>query len=337
MIETKNYKTITKDDFEIVYQNIQKKIEKILSNALIKRKPQTLYEPGAYILSSPGKRLRPLLVLMSVKAVGGSYSDAYNAAASVEMLHNFTLVHDDIMDNADIRRGLPTVHKKYDVSTAILVGDSLLSVAYEYLLKDLKVNIKDTVATFNHGVVEVCEGQSLDKEFEVRNSVSVDEYIVMITKKTAAMAEMCCKIGAQIGNGSLEEIKALSSYGRNIGIAFQIQDDLLDVIADEKDFGKSIGGDLVEGKKTFLFIKALEKAQGKDKQALLKVVKNKGIDPKEIELYKDLYNKLGIIKIAEEEIKKYSKKAMKALNILKNPEDKEMFEILTDILLTRLK
>ena len=265
-----------KSKFLALYERERIKVEERLSDALKNREPHSLYKPSAYILKSGGKRLRPLLVLFSTKAVGGKFSKAYNAAIAVELLHNFTLVHDDIMDNADKRRGRLTVHKKYDLSTAILAGDSLLSVAYEFLLKDSGDYLKQVMASFTHGLVEVCEGQSMDKEFELLTDVSIDEYIIMIEKKTAAMAQMCCTIGALIACASNHEVKALAAFGKNIGIAFQIQDDLLDISADESEFGKFVGGDLVEGKKTYLFLKALEKSSGKDKKEFLSVIERRG-------------------------------------------------------------
>lgn len=328
---------ITELKFKQLVETERKKVEKILGKALINRYPKSLYNPADYILQSPGKRLRPLLVLLSIKAVGGEFAQAYNAAAAVEMLHNFTLVHDDIMDNADKRRGRLTIHKKYDLSTAILVGDALLAVAFEYLLKDCQCDSKEMIAAFNHSLLEVCEGQSMDKDFELQKNVSMAEYILMIEKKTAALAEMCCKIGALIGNGSEKEIKALSSYGKNIGLAFQIQDDLLDITGNEKEFGKAIGGDLMEGKKTFLFIKALEKADRKNKTLLAKVIKNKGIKQEEVELYKNLYLKLGVIEDAQREIINYTDKALSGLKYIKNAESKELLTILADQLIKRSK
>ena len=312
-------------------------VDKKLSAALKGRKPESLYEPGYYIIEGGGKRLRPLLVLLAVKAVGGKLNKAYNAAAAVELLHNFTLVHDDIMDNADKRRNILTVHKKYDTSTAILAGDSLLSIAYEYLLKDCNGTAKKVLGAFTKGLIEVCEGQSLDKEFELRENVAIEEYILMIQKKTAAMIEMCCTIGAVIGGGEEKEIKSLASFGKNIGIAFQIQDDLLDITGDENDFGKFVGGDLVEGKKTFLFLKALEISTGTDKNRLLEVIKNKGIKPEQIQSYKDLYRKLNILEDAEKEIKRYTNLALKSIKKLKNEKYREFFALLADSLIKRRK
>lgn len=324
-------------DFKSIYKQEQKQVEKILSKVLSKRKPVNLYSPAYYIIESGGKRLRPLLVLLSAKAVGGKYSDAYFSGAAVELLHNFTLVHDDIMDNAEKRRGRPTLHVKYDNHTAILAGDSLLAVAYENLLKDCNGNSKDILADFTRGLVEVCEGQSLDKEYESRASVSLNEYIKMIKKKTAAMLEMCCSIGARLGRGSAEEIKALSAFGRNIGIAFQVQDDLLDITADETELGKKIGGDLVEGKKTYLLVKAFEKAAGKNRSELRNLVKSKGVDSSQIKKYKLIYENLGVISDAQKTIKKYTSLALRSLKVLKNREDREIFRWLADSLIKRMK
>jgi geranylgeranyl diphosphate synthase, type II len=324
-----------KTKFLALYEREKIKVEERLSYALKNRKPYSLYRPAAYILKSGGKRLRPLLVLFSAKATGGKFSKAYNAAVAVELLHNFTLVHDDIMDNADKRRGRLTLHKKYDLSTAILAGDSLLSIAYEYLLKDSCDQIKEVLDSFTRGLVEVCEGQSMDKDFERLNEVSINEYMQMIEKKTAAMAEMCCVIGANIACASKQEIRAMAVFGKNIGIAFQIQDDLLDISGNESEFGKLVGGDLVEGKKTYLFLKALEKATGKDKKEFLSIIEHKGIKQDEIPKFKALYCKLGVLEDARAEIIRYSNKALSELKYLKKREDQNLFIWLTDSLIKR--
>lgn len=326
-----------KDRFSLLYEKERKKVDQKLKKIIKFRKPGSLYKPGSYILESSGKRLRPLLVLFATKAAGGNFSQSYNAAIAVELLHNFTLVHDDIMDNADKRRGLATLHKKYDVNTAILVGDSLLSVAYEKLLLDVNGNSKTVVSDFTKGLVEVCEGQSLDKDYELQDEVSINGYIAMIRKKTAAMIEMCCSIGARLGGGSKKEVDALSKFGRNIGIAFQIQDDLLDITADETKFGKSVGGDLVEGKKTYLFVKAFEISSGIEKGMLKKVISNKGIKKNEVAKYKNLYEKLGVIEISKNEIKKYTARAVNSLKVLRNKDDRELFKWLADYLINRNK
>ncbi len=323
--------------FNKIYEEQRKIIESKISKLLKNKKPVSLYEPCDYIIQSGGKRLRPLLVLLSAKAAGGSFDQVYNAALAVELFHNFTLVHDDIMDNADKRRGRITLHKKYDLSTAILAGDSLIAIAYENLLKDCKENDKSVLSTFTQGIVEVCEGQSLDKEFEIRNYVSIKEYLVMIQKKTAALLEVCCSIGAQIGGGTKEEISALSKFGKNLGLAFQIQDDLLDIMADEAEFGKKIGGDLIEGKKTFLFLKALEKAKGKNLKSFKDVIKNKGIREDQVDEYRELYKKLGVIDETKKEIERYTKIALKQLSLIKHENERETLIWLADTLLKRNK
>jgi geranylgeranyl diphosphate synthase, type II len=317
-----------------LYERERRKIEKRIQSSVKNRKPESLYLPAAYILESGGKRLRPLIVLLSAKAVNGNFSDAYNAAVAVELLHNFTLVHDDIMDNADKRRNRLTLHKKYDTSTAILVGDGLLSVAYEYLLKDCNGNTKAVLSAFTTGLLEVCNGQSIDKIFETARNVSISEYIDMIKKKTASLFETCCRIGALLGGGKNKQVSALSNFGKNLGIAFQIQDDLLDISGDEKELGKAVGGDLREGKKTYLFIKAMERAGEKEKKILLNLVKNKGISKEQIPVFKEIYIKLGILEEAKKDIRKFSVKALSSIKTFKD-EDKQIFRWLTDSLIGR--
>ncbi|MGE5430522.1 MAG: polyprenyl synthetase family protein [Syntrophomonadaceae bacterium] len=328
---------VDQNEFAGLYEKQRIKIEEKISRLLVNKKPGSLYGPCEYIMQSGGKRLRPLLVLFSAKAAGGDFKDAYNAAMAVELLHNFTLVHDDIMDNADKRRGRLTTHKKYDLSTAILTGDNLVAIAYLTLLKDCRENDKSVLAAFTQGIIEVCEGQSLDKDFELRRDVSLKEYLEMINKKTAALLEVCCSIGAQIGGGSKEVVKALSLFGRNLGIAFQIQDDLLDIMAEEAEFGKIIGGDLVEGKKTFLFITALEKAKGKDKKKLLDVIRNKGIRKSEVEEYRNIYSKLGILEETEKQIQRYTQIALKSLKAVKDEKARGALEWLANSLINRNK
>lgn len=320
-----------------IVEKEKKVVEDRIKKSLVGRKPESLYSPGYYVVETGGKRLRPMLILLSAKAAGGSFKDAYNAAAAVELMHNFTLVHDDIMDNAGKRRNRPTLHVKYDLSTAILAGDSLLSIAYELLIKDCNHNAAEILNAFNSGLIEVCEGQSLDKEFETRKDVSVKEYYVMIQKKTAALIETCCRIGGLLGRGSKEVVKALADFGKYAGLAFQIQDDLLDITGDEKEFGKICGGDLVEGKKTYLFLAALSKAKGNDKKKLLDVIKNKGIERKDIQTYKELYEKLGVLKDAKKEILRLSNVALKKIELLPNQEDREIFYELASSLINRNK
>ncbi len=320
-----------------MYKKETERVEAKLASLLKGKYPLSLYEPCSYVLNAGGKRLRPFLVLISARAANGNFNIAYNAAIAVEVLHNFTLVHDDIMDNSDMRRGRLTVHKKYDVNTAILAGDNLIALAYQSLLKDCKKNSKQIISTFTRGIIEVCEGQSLDKEFEIRDSVTHQEYKTMIYKKTAALAQMCCSLGAQLATDDKKTIQAISNYGKYLGMAFQIQDDLLDIIGQEDEFGKKIGSDLIEGKKTYLFLKALEVAKGDDKVQLEKIIRNKGINKNEVEFYKSLYEKLGILDYAKKEIERYTKLALKSLTTLKNHEGKELMNWLANVLINRNK
>ncbi len=318
-----------------VYLSELKSFENVISKLFINDEPRSLYEPCSYTIQSGGKRIRPFLVLFSAKAMGGKFSDVYNAAIAVELLHNFTLVHDDIMDNSSKRRGRATLHKKYDNNVAILTGDNLNALAYEYLLKDVKNNAKGILSTFTQGIIEVCEGQSLDKEFESRRTVSITEYKTMIYKKTAALAEMCCSVGAQLMNANVKHVKALANYGKNLGMAFQIQDDLLDIIGKENEFGKKIGSDLIEGKKTYLFLRALEKANKDEKKLFYIVIKNKGIQQNEVERFKRLYEKLGVIEDAKKEIVHYTNIALKNLSALPDNEGKNMLVWLANSLINR--
>lgn len=319
------------------YKNELKILDDKFNSLFRNEYPKSLYEPINFILINGGKRLRPILVLISCLAAGGKKEDAYNAALAVEILHNFTLVHDDIMDNATKRRGLPTVHKKYDLSTAILAGDSMVGFAYKYLLMDCKVNTIEIISTFTNGIIEVCEGQGLDKEFENRNDVTIKEYLLMIRKKTALLIETCCKIGAQIANADGIIVDALAEFGINLGMAFQIQDDLLDIFGDEKEFGKKVGGDLLEAKKTYLFLKALEKAKGESRNLLLKVIEQKGAKKNEIPLYKQLYLELGVFDDAQKLIKSYTKNALKSLEKINSEIGKEYLTDLANSLIKRTK
>ncbi len=321
------------------YEEFRQKVDARLASALHQRNPSSLYTPAEYILVSPGKRIRPVIVLFAALSNSAAVSGTLpvDLAVSVEMLHNFTLVHDDIMDNSDQRRGMPTLHKKYDLSTAILAGDALLALAYEFLLHDARENTHRIVQAFNKGLIEVCEGQSMDKDFEVRTDVTLDEYTIMIQKKTAAMVEMCCTIGAVYANHPEEVIASLAEYGRLIGIAFQIQDDLLDITADQAKLGKPTGADLLEGKKTYLFLRALQKATGAELESLKKVIAHKGVTKEEIPYYRDLYKTLGVLEDAGQLVHDYTNQALAKLQVLPSERDIALFTWLANSLLQRTK
>ncbi|CUU06863.1 Geranylgeranyl pyrophosphate synthase, partial [Candidatus Kryptobacter tengchongensis] len=228
-------------DYDQRYNAYKKVIDERLKQALIEEKPVGLYEPIRYILFAGGKRIRPIILLLSCESLGGDYEDAINAALAVEIFHNFTLVHDDIMDNADLRRGLLTIHKRWGINTAILSGDAMFAIAYKFLSSIKSARIDEIFNSFTQAAIEVCEGQALDLELETSFDVSIDDYIKMISKKTASLIKNSARIGALIANGSNEQILALENYGLNLGLAFQFMDDLLDVVASSDEFGKSIG------------------------------------------------------------------------------------------------
>lgn len=233
-------------------------IHQQLMDSVVPDLPLSLKNPIVYFLETPGKKIRPLLTLLSCQVLGGERREALPGAIAVELFHDFTLIHDDIMDRDELRRGKPTIHVKWDDGTAILVGDALIGLAYQQLLKLPSHCLIPVVTIFSEALVKVCEGQALDKEFERRPDVGLDEYLEMVGKKTAWLLKTSCELGGVIAQGRPEEIKALGDFGYYIGIGFQIQDDLLDVIADEDKLGKKIGSDFRREKKTYLTLKYRE-------------------------------------------------------------------------------
>ncbi len=326
-------------DHNEIYLKYKKSVNEILSHSIPDQKPETLYGPLKYILNSGGKRIRPMMVIFCCDAAGGSLESSLNAAVSMEMLHNFTLVHDDIMDNADTRRGNETIHKKWNENVAILSGDLLIGLAYTYLMKTKSDRLNRIIEVFTQGITEVCEGQGFDKEFEERNDVTPSEYIMMIGKKTAKMLESSAVIGALIGKGSDELVGNLRNYASNIGLAFQIQDDLLDITGDETEFGKKIGGDLVEGKKTYLLLKAMELVDnGNDRKTISDIVNKNGPKPDDSEKIieiKNIYSRYGILDSAQKEIEHYTKLADKHLDVLPDGEHKQRLKWLSEMLMGR--
>ena len=222
--------------------------------------PSTLYEPASYFLGIGGKRIRPVLCLMGNELFGEIDPDAWHVAASIELFHNFTLIHDDIMDKAPLRRGKPTVHEKYGASTALLTGDVMMVIAYDYLSRIQAQHIRPIMHIYNQTAREVCEGQQLDMDFEKIERVELPEYQRMIELKTSVLLAASLRIGAILGGAGLGNQQHLYEFGRNLGLAFQVQDDYLDAYGDPAKFGKQVGGDIVAGKKTFLLIKTLEVA-----------------------------------------------------------------------------
>ncbi len=321
------------------YLSYKTQIEDKLFTFIDKKSPEGLYDPMKYVLSGGGKRIRPMMVILSCEAFGGKMENALDAAVAIEILHNFTLVHDDIMDNADTRRGEETVHKKWDISTAILAGDGLLGLSYRSLLKTKSPRIADIAKVFTEGMIDVCEGQSYDKEFELRNDVSIDEYIMMIGMKTSRLLETCAVIGAHIAEASPEQADAMKNYAENLGLAFQLQDDLLDITADEKEFGKKIGGDVREGKKTYLLLKALDLVEKESEHHLLnKIILPGRKDPitdDEINHVKNIYKDLGIIDDTRKLVESYTQKADSYLGVVKNENNRQALKWFSGMLLDR--
>ena len=317
------------------YERYKIIVERYLRSFINEHKPQTLYNPAKYVLAAGGKRIRPIVTLLACEAVCGEANDAVHASAGIEILHNFTLVHDDIMDHAETRRGRLTVHKKWDENIAILAGDALLALAYRALLKTKTSRIQEVSKVFTEGVVTVCEGQALDKEFETRHRVHVNEYLLMIEKKTGKLVSVAAQVGALIGNAGQAELEALQRYGEYVGRAFQLQDDLLDIVGDEKEFGKTIGGDLVEGKKTFLFLEALRRAKGEQKKMLQRVFTTGGVLHRQVPVFRRIYEETGAIDSVKKRIENDIIEAKNQLSTLPASTARETLRWLADKLLNR--
>jgi len=291
-------------------------------NAYLTRKcnnqaPSSLFEPINYILNLGGKRIRPALVLMTTDLFGGNVDNAYSAALAVEVFHNFSLVHDDIMDDAPLRRQHPTVHEKWDINTAILSGDAMLIWAYQCFEDYDQHSFFALVKLFSKTAQEVCTGQQYDMDFENLQQVSIDQYIEMIRLKTAVLVACAFKMGSIIAGTGIENQDHIYNFGLNLGLAFQIQDDLLDVYGDPKTFGKQVGGDIIENKKTFLYLKALEISSEDDHNQLKHLF---SISPKntsaKIETVKQIYDQYNIKAVASQRIEEYKQKALKSLDTL---------------------
>lgn len=293
----------------------------------IKGTPIELYEPISYILSLGGKKLRPLLVLMGSNLFDGNISLALPSALSVEVFHNFTLMHDDIMDNAPMRRSKPTVHEKWNQNIAILSGDAMLVKAYQILLKSDKRFHDALLNIFNETALQVCEGQQMDMNFEKLPLVSIPLYIKMITLKTAVLLGASLKMGAICGGAREEDAQSIYEFGKNIGIAFQLQDDILDVYGNEKNFGKRTGGDIIANKKTFLVLKSLEIANRYMKEEL-ETWLNSTVKPEEevlkIDAVTKIFNFLNIREIAKKEAEKFFDKALSSIESLPVSKEKKM-------------
>ena len=286
--------------------------------------PGQLYEPISYHMALGGKRVRPVLTLMACDAMGGDAATALDAAVGLEMFHNFTLLHDDVMDNADVRRGKTTVHRRWNDNTAILSGDTMLTIATQYIARTARWPVMDL---FNKTAIEIYEGQQWDMDYEHRNDVSVEEYVNMIRLKTSVLLGCALKTGALIAGAEDEQADLLYQAGVNMGLAFQLRDDVLDVWGDPATFGKEIGGDIMNNKKTFLLINAMQLAQGDDVNELRHWLNDPyATRDDKVRGMTALYERLGVRQLAEDAIARYNDLAVAAFNQVKmSDEDKQAF------------
>lgn len=311
------------------FKSLIREIDKTIQGYIAKRKPVTLYSPVQYLFDGGGKRIRAILVLLSSSLIAKNYKKSLHAAAAVEILHNFSLVHDDIMDHDDLRRGRSTIHKKWNTNIAILSGDVLAAMAFKALSKCPEKHIQKLTEIFSEGFIGLCEGQALDKEFESRSEVREADYLKMISQKTALLFSIAAQTGAIIGGAKSTQEKPLKEYGYHLGMAFQIQDDLLDIISDEKILGKNVGSDLAEGKKTYISILASEKDQGRGMVNIFQSLTDEEIRRKTLDEFKRYIQTSGVQARTQKMIDKYFQTALNRLQGFKNSKTKEALVQLT--------
>lgn len=300
------------------------KVNDFLDNLKYERKPSGLYDPVKYVLSMGGKRIRPVLMLLSYGLFKDDVESVLMPACALETYHNYTLLHDDLMDNADMRRGHETVHRKWDANTAILSGDSMLVLAYERMAKCNPVYLSDVLHTFTETALEIGEGQQYDMEFETRNDVTEDEYIEMIRLKTSVLLACAQKIGAILAGASKQDQDNLYKFGEQIGLAFQLQDDYLDVYGDPKVFGKKVGGDIICNKKTYMLINAYNRADAEQRRELQHWMEAETFNSDEkVAAVTAIYNKVGVDKLAIEKIAYYFEKSKKYLDAVRVSDERK--------------
>jgi geranylgeranyl diphosphate synthase type II len=314
-------------------EEINEQISQGIENLTLPERPAGLYEPIRYALSSGGKRIRPNLLLHTVQACGGDVRAALNQALAIEMFHNFTLVHDDVMDNADVRRGRLTVHRRWSSVTAILSGDAMLTEATRLAAKCSADKLDDVLKMFNDTATEVYEGQQYDMDFEHRKDVTIDEYLEMIRLKTSVLLACACRMGAYLGDATPEVQELFYEYGENLGMAFQLRDDWLDTFGDPVFFGKEIGGDIINEKKTWLLITAMNESS----DALDIILGEKLDNQDKVQRVISVYDSLNLRERCVQEIKKYAERAQQALDKIEMPHiEREYFTELATTAATRL-
>jgi geranylgeranyl diphosphate synthase type II len=319
------------------FSDLQIQFESYLNTIQFKKEPKGLYEAIDYILKLGGKRVRPTLVLMGCELFEGNVAEALPAAAAIELFHNFSLIHDDIMDHAPLRRGKLTVHEEYNIDTAILSGDAALVMAYDELVKLPSKKLSSAIKLFNKTSLEVCEGQQMDMIFETKQKVTTTDYLEMIRLKTAVLLGCAIQMGAMMADVDEKQQKLMYEFGMETGLAFQLQDDILDTYGDPKTFGKQVGGDILQNKKTFLLLTAFENADPTQLTDLLFwLMKNEPKKQNEkVEAIKKLYNELNVREAAETQMKLHFDKAIKAVEGLKI--DKSRKQVLIDFATSLMK
>lgn len=316
---------------------LHRRIESAIKDLEFPGDPQALYDAISYTLELGGKRIRPVLVLMGCDLFRGNLDEAMHAAVAAEVFHNFTLVHDDIMDKAPIRRGKESVYKKWDTNVAILAGDTMLARAYGSLQHLDDPHLKPVFKVFTQTAIDVCEGQQYDMDFENRETVTIDEYISMIRLKTAVLLGASLEMGALIADAADRDVENIREFGINLGIAFQLKDDYLDAFGDEKKFGKKTGNDIITNKKTFLYLKAFELATGSDRDRLLYAFVNATLEPEaKVSAVKEIYARLQIREHTEQAMDEYCRLALEKLDAVNaDPARKNVLASLADKLMVR--
>jgi geranylgeranyl diphosphate synthase type II len=309
-------------------------VEKALSNIDLPDYLPELYEPIQYTLSLKAKRMRPMLVLFALDMFKKPLNVGYNAVCGIELFHNFTLIHDDIMDNAPTRRGMPTVYAKWNTNTAILSGDAAFVLAHQWIADTSSPNLKAILKIFDKTALEVCEGQMMDMQFETRNDVTIREYIDMIRLKTSVLLGCSLYIGALLAETNMENAQKLYDFGVKLGIAFQLQDDYLDVYGDSNKFGKQTGGDIIANKKTWLLLKAIELADNSQKQAIQECFTLSNPEQK-VKTMKNIYQELNIPVLAQQEIDSLYQQAMQSLLSLSNQAETDTLVAFAHYLMNR--
>ena len=305
-------------------EELLKKVNEALDNLVYDRQPASLYDPIKYVLSIGGKRVRPVLTMLSYNLYKDDPLSIMPQALGLETYHNFTLLHDDLMDHADMRRGHETVHKKWDANRAILSGDTMLLQAFERVEDCDPAKLPAVFKVFIQTTLEIGEGQQLDVEFENRNDVTEDEYIEMIRLKTSVLLACACKVGAIMADAPAEDIENMYKFGEKLGLAFQLQDDLLDVYGDPAVFGKNIGGDITSNKKTYMLINAVNRATPQQRDELTKWIEAKEFDRNEkVKAVTELYNEIGIRKLCEQKIEQYYQQSLVYLSKVNVPEERK--------------